>query len=103
MGFKNLNSQVVKLVARDIISNNNLKLKKMTNEKANEMNEERAIEYGNSSAFPNKDAYGFYHYGLTKREWMATQIMAGLIAEGYTSDIAADRSIKAVNDLLIAL
>ena len=75
----------------------------MTNEKANEMNEERAIEYGNSSAFPNKDAYGFYHYGLTKREWMATQLMAGFLTQGYTSDVAADRSIKAVNDLLIAL
>lgn len=75
----------------------------MTNEKANEMNEERALENGNDSAFPNKDAYGFLHYGLSKREWMATQLMAGFLTQGYTSDVAADRSIKAVNDLLIAL
>lgn len=75
----------------------------MTNEKANEMNEERAIEYGNDSAFPNKDAYGFYHYGLSKREWMATQLMTGFLTQGYAGDVAADRSIKAVNDLLIGL
>ena len=75
----------------------------MTNEKANEMNEERALERGNSWAFPNKDAYGFLHYGLSKREWMATQLMSGFLTQGYTSDVAADRSIKAVDDLLIAL
>ena len=62
------------------------------------MNEERALENGNNSAFPNQ-----YDYGMTKREWMATQLMAGFLTQGYASDAAADRSIKAVNDLLIAL
>jgi hypothetical protein len=52
----------------------------MTPEKANEMNKERALEIGNDSAFPNQDSNGFLHYGLSTREWMATQIMAGLIA-----------------------
>ena len=72
----------------------------MTPEKANEMNEERALERGNQLAFPH---VGFNHNGLTKREWMATQLMAGFLTQGYAGDVAADRSIKAVNDLLIAL
>lgn len=72
----------------------------MTPEKANEMNEERALERGNQLAFPH---VGFNHNGLSKREWMATQLMTGFLTQGYTSDVAADLSIKAVNDLLIAL
>ena len=78
-------------------------MKKMTSEKANEMNEERALENGNDSAFPNKDAYGFLHYGLSKREWMSTQLMAGMLAQGIGSDVAADCSVRAVDNLLIAL
>jgi len=70
----------------------------MTPEKANEMNEEEALENGNNSAFPNRN-----DYGMTKREYMATQLMAGLLADGHTIDIAADRSVKAVDNLLIAL
>ena len=62
------------------------------------MNEERALENGNNSAFPNQ-----YDYGMTKREYMATQLMTGFLTQGYTSDVAADRSIKAVDHLLIAL
>ncbi len=72
----------------------------MTNEKANEMNEERALERGNQLAFPH---VGFNHNGLSKREWMATQLMAGFLTQGYAGDVAADRSIKAVDNLLIAL
>ena len=74
----------------------------MTPEKAKEMNVERSIENGNQLAFPI-DASIPYHNGLTKREYMATQLMAGLLAHGYSWDVAADRSIKAVDDLLIAL
>lgn len=72
----------------------------MTNEKANEMNVERALERGNQLAFPH---VGFNHNGLSKREWMATHLMSGMLAQGIGSDVAADRSVKAVNDLLIAL
>jgi hypothetical protein len=75
----------------------------MTPEKTNEMNEERALENGNDSAFPNKDAFGFFHYGLSKREYMATQLMAASIADGHTIDVAVDRSVKAVDKLLIEL
>jgi hypothetical protein len=34
---------------------------------------------------------------------MATQLMAGLLADGHTIDVAIDRSIEAVDKLLIAL
>ena len=75
----------------------------MTNEKSNEMNEERALDRGNELAFPLSTGSGYPSTGMTKREWMATQLMAGFLTQGYASDAAADRSIKAVNDLLIAL
>ena len=74
----------------------------MTPEKANEMNEERALERGYDLAFPINESFPF-HKGLTKREWMATQLMAGMLAQGIGSDVAADCSIRAVDNLLIAL
>lgn len=74
----------------------------MTPEKAKEMNEEHALERGNDLAFPIDESLPS-HKGLTKREWMATQLMAGFLTQGYTSDVAADRSIRAVDNLLIAL
>ena len=75
----------------------------MTNEKSNEMNEERALDRGNELAFPLSTGSGYPSTGMTKREYIATQLMAGFLTQGYASDVAADRSIKAVNDLLIAL
>ena len=75
----------------------------MTNEKANEMNEERSLDRGNELAFPLSTGSGYPSTGMTKREWMATQLMAGFLTQGYASNVAADHSIKAVNDLLIAL
>ena len=75
----------------------------MTQEDANNLNKEQALENGNDSTFPNKDAYGFLHYGLTKREYMATQIMSGLITNGYSPEDAAERAIKGVDLLLIQL
>jgi len=74
----------------------------MTPEKAKEMNIERAIENGNLLAFPIDTSLP-HHNGLTKREYMATQLMAGLLAQGIGSDVAADCSAKAVDYLLIAL
>lgn len=70
----------------------------MTNEKANEMNEEEALENGNNSAFPNQ-----YDYGMTKREWMATQLMVGLLSHGQDVNTAVEYSVVAVDKLLIAL
>ena len=74
----------------------------MTPEKAKEMNVERVLENGNHLAFPI-DSSMPYHNGLTKREYMATQLMAGLLAQGIGIDVAADCSVKAVDNLLIAL
>lgn len=74
----------------------------MTQEQANEMNEDYAIENGNQLAFPFISNYA-HHEGLTKREWMATQLMAGMLAQGIGSDVAADCSIRAADNLLIAL
>ena len=70
----------------------------MTPEKANEMNEERALENGNNSAFPNQ-----YDYGMTKREYMATQLMVGLLSNGHGVNTAVEYSVAAVDNLLIAL
>ncbi len=74
----------------------------MTPEKAKAMNVERALENGDKMAFPLSTNEG-HNQGLRKREWMATQLMAGLLADGHTIDIAVDRSIEAVDKLLIAL
>jgi len=75
----------------------------MTPEKAKEMNEERALEYGNQLAFPNKDEFGFFHYGLSKREWIATQLMAGFLSYGHDTRTAVEYSVNAVDELLIEL
>ena len=75
----------------------------MTPEKANEMNEERALGNGNDSAFPNQDTRGFLHYGLTKREYIATQLMAAAMAGHCSPEEALDRAIKGVDLLLIEL
>jgi hypothetical protein len=75
----------------------------MTPEKANEMNEERTLENGNDSAFPNQDTRGFLHYGLTKREYIATQLMAAAMAGHCSPEEALGRAIKGVDLLLIEL
>jgi hypothetical protein len=75
----------------------------MTAEKANEMNEERALENGDDSAFPNQDTRGFLHYGLTKREYIATQLMAAAMAGHCSPEEALNRAIKGVDLLLIEL
>ena len=74
----------------------------MTPEKANEINEERAIQNGESLAFPFISKYE-NHEGLTKREWMATQIMIGLLSHGHDTRTAVEYSIDAVDELLIEL
>ena len=75
----------------------------MIPEKANEMNEERALDKGNDLAFPLSTGSGYPNTGMTKREYIATQLMTGFLTQGYASDAAATLSVKAVNDLLIAL
>ena len=67
------------------------------------MNEERALENGNDSAFPNQDTRGFLHYGLTKREYIATQLMAAAMAGHCSPEEALGRAIKGVDLILIEL
>ena len=74
----------------------------MTKEEADKLNLESAKDNGNALAFPTKDAFGFYHYGLTKREYMATQLMSAFIKD-YGPQIAADRAVDAADYLLIEL
>ena len=74
----------------------------MTPEKAKEMNEERAMENGESLAFPFISNYE-HHQGLTKREWMAAQIMSGLLSYGHDTRTAVGYSVNAVDELLIEL
>ncbi len=75
----------------------------MTPEKANEMNEERSLDRGNELAFPLSTGSGYPSTGMTKREYMATQLMAASLADGKDIEVAVDRSINAVDKLLIAL
>ena len=75
----------------------------MTQEDANNLNQEQGLENGNDSTFPHKDGFGFLHYGLTKREYMATQIMSGLLSGGYDVNGAVEKSIIGVDKLLIEL
>lgn len=76
----------------------------MTPEKVKEMNDERALDRGYEQAFPLTTGNGYIvGNGLSKREYMATQLMAGMLAQGLGSDVAADCAVRAVDNLLIAL
>lgn len=73
----------------------------MTKEDADKLNLEKAKENGNLPM--NPVVSNFYHNGLTKREYMATQLMVGLLSHGHDTRIAVEYSVKAVDLLLIEL
>ena len=74
----------------------------MNQERANELNLEKAKENGNLPM--NPVVSDFYHNGLTKREYMATQLMAAGLASGRCSlEESVDFAIKGVDLLLIEL
>jgi hypothetical protein len=75
----------------------------MTQEDANNLNKEQAMEVGKQLAFPLHTGSGYPNKGMTKREYMATQIMSGLITNGYSPEDAAERAIRGVDLLLIQL
>lgn len=75
----------------------------MTQEDANNLNKEQAMEVGRQFAYPLHTGSGYPNRGLTKREYIATQIMSGLLSNGYSPEDAAERAIKAVDSLLIQL
>jgi len=72
-------------------------------EEADKLNLEAALDNGNALAFPNKDAWGHYHLGLSKREYIATQLMSGFLSHGHDTRTALEYSVKAVDLLLVEL
>lgn len=76
----------------------------MTPEKAKEMNEERALENGDKLAFPIDSSIP-YHNGLTKREYIATQLLSGVVARSSIETVHTliDDVIRVTDLLLIKL
>ena len=75
----------------------------MTQEQADELNREQAMEVGKQLAFPLSTGSGYPSTGMTKREYMATQIMVGLLSNGHNKEIAAGLAVQATELLLIEL
>ena len=75
----------------------------MTQEDANNLNKEQAMEVGKQLAFPLSTGSGYPNTGMTKREYMATQLMVGLLSGGYDVNGAVEKSIIGVDKLLIEL
>lgn len=75
----------------------------MTQEQANELNRTQAMEVGKELAFPLSTGSGYPNTGMTKREYMATQVFSGLMSSGYSPEDAAERAIRGVELLLIEL
>ena len=75
----------------------------MKQEDIDKLNKEQAMEVGKQFAFPLFTGSGYPTNGLTKREYMATQIMSGLLSNGYSPEDAAERAIRGVDSLLIQL
>ena len=74
----------------------------MIKEEADNLNLESAKDNGDSLAFPFISKYENQE-GLTKREYIATQLMAGLLSHGHDTRTAVEYSVKAVDLLLIEL
>ena len=74
----------------------------MSKEYMEELNREAALENGNDLAFPLSTNYE-HNEGLTKREYMASQIMAALISRGNDIDYSVEFTVQAVDKLLIGL
>lgn len=78
----------------------------MTQEQANELNREQAMEVGKQLAFPLSTGSGYPSTGMTKREYMATQLMVGLLSNGHNKEITAGLAglaVQATELLLIQL
>ncbi len=75
----------------------------MEQKEIDKLNIDSALENGNHTAFPI-ESDGYYHHGLTKREYIATQFMAAAISSGFgqQSDAIAV-VIKMTDNLLIEL
>ena len=75
----------------------------MTQEDANNLNKEQAMEVGKQLAFPLSTGSGYPSTGMTKREYMATQLMVGAMAGHCSPEEAVERAIKGTELLLIQL
>jgi hypothetical protein len=75
----------------------------MTQEGANKLNREQARESGRQLAFPLHTGSGYPNTGMTKREYIATQLMSALITNGYSPEDSAERAIRGTELLLIEL
>ena len=75
----------------------------MTQEEIDNLNKEQAMGVGNQLAFPLHTGSGYPSTGMTKREYIATQLMSGLISSGYSPEDAAERAIRGVDLLLTQL
>jgi len=75
----------------------------MTQEDANKLNKEQAMESGRQLAFPLSTGSGYPSTGMTKREYMATQLMVGLLSHGHTKETSAVYAVQATELLLIEL
>lgn len=75
----------------------------MTQEDANKLNKEQAMESGRQLAFPLSTGSGYPSTGMTKREYIATQLMSALITNGYSPEDSAERAVHATELLLIEL
>lgn len=70
-----------------------------------EMNEKRAIEKGHEWAFPGENN-SHYHFGLTKKEYIATQILNGFISHYGDDSLVNDvvkKTVQLTEQLLIEL
>jgi hypothetical protein len=71
----------------------------MTNEEAQELNKNSALDNGRKLAFPN-DNLSPFHEGLTKREYMATQLLSGLLSQNTVDvKLAVDMTDKLLIEL----
>jgi hypothetical protein len=74
----------------------------MSQQEIDNLNRERALDNGNQTTFPIDSSLPF-HRGLTKREYMATQIMVGFLSDGNDINSSVKKTIDAVDRLLIEL
>jgi len=75
----------------------------MTQEDANKLNKEQAMEEGRQLAFPLSTGSGYPNIGMTKKEYMATQLMVGLLSNGHNKEMAAGLAVQSTELLLIEL
>jgi hypothetical protein len=74
----------------------------MTKEDAESLNKEAALGNGFKTIFPIEGVIDI-NIGLTKREYIATQLMAASMSYGQNQELAASMGVKGADLLLIEL